>query len=63
PKPQQERRIDLPVVGVATVEGAAEAGLAGIAVEAGAALILGRDAVDEAARRHGIFVVGVSAHS
>ncbi|WP_439633791.1 LpxI family protein [Glycocaulis sp.] len=63
PKPQQERRIDLPVVGVATVERAAGAGLAGIAVEAGAALILGREAVDEAARRHGIFVVGVSAHS
>jgi DUF1009 family protein len=59
PKPLQERRIDLPVVGVATVERAAAAGLAGIAVEAGAALILGGSAVDEAARRHGIFVVGV----
>lgn len=60
PKPQQERRIDLPVVGVETVERAAAAGLAGIAVEAGAALILGSDAVDAAARRHGIFVIGVS---
>lgn len=63
PKPQQERRIDLPVVGVATVERAAAAGLAGIAVEAGAALILGREAVDEAARRHGIFVVGIKPGS
>lgn len=60
PKPGQERRIDLPVVGVTTVEGAAAAGLAGIAVEAGAALILGREAVDEAARRHGVFVVGIT---
>lgn len=59
PKPAQERRIDLPVVGVATVEGAAAAGLAGIAVEAGAALILGREAVDAAARQHGIFVTGI----
>lgn len=60
PKPEQERRVDLPVVGVATVEGAAAAGLAGIAVEAGAALILGREAVDQAARRLGMFVVGVA---
>lgn len=60
PKPGQERRIDLPVIGVTTIEGAAAAGLAGIAVEAGAALILGREAVDEAARRHGIFVVGIT---
>jgi len=63
PKPQQERRIDLPVIGVATIERAAAAGLAGIAVEAGAALILGREAVDEAARRHGLFVAGVTPHS
>ena len=57
-KPHQERRVDLPVIGVRTVELAAEAGLSGIAVEAGAALIMGRARVVETADRHGIFVHG-----
>lgn len=59
PKPVQERRVDLPVVGVETVEGAARAGLAGIAVEAGSAFILGHEAVARAADAHGLFVTGV----
>jgi DUF1009 family protein len=61
PKPQQERRIDLPVIGVSTVQGAARAGLAGIAVPAGGALILGRDAVAEAADAAGLYVIGLPA--
>jgi len=58
PKPLQERRVDLPVIGVHTVELVSEAGLSGIAVEGGAALIMGRTNVVEAADRHGIFVYG-----
>lgn len=58
-KPGQERRTDLPTIGVATVENAAGAGLDGIAVEAGGALIVDREAVARAADRHGLFVVGV----
>ncbi|WP_135210177.1 LpxI family protein [Vitreimonas flagellata] len=58
PKPIQERRIDLPTMGVRTIEGAAKAGLAGIAVEAGGALVVRRDEVIAAADRAGIFVVG-----
>src|SRR5258706_13639953 len=57
-KPHQERRVDLPVIGVRTVELVAEAGLSGIAVEGGAALIMGRTRVAETADRHGIFVYG-----
>jgi DUF1009 family protein len=57
-KPHQERRVDLPVIGVRTVELVAEAGLSGIAVEGGAALIVGRARVVETADRHGIFVYG-----
>jgi len=59
PTPGQERRVDLPVVGVSTIRGAAKAGLAGIVVPAGGALILGRTAVDEAAMEAGLFVWGV----
>jgi hypothetical protein len=56
PKPVQERRIDLPVIGVSTVEAAAKAGLAGIVAPAGGALILGRDSVARAADAAGVFV-------
>jgi DUF1009 family protein len=58
PKPGQERRIDLPTIGVRTVEGAAEAGLAGVAVEAGAALVVRRDEVARRADELGLFVYG-----
>ena len=60
PKPGQERRVDLPTIGVPTVEGAAAAGLKGIAVAAGGALIADREAVAAAADAAGIFVCGVA---
>jgi UDP-2,3-diacylglucosamine hydrolase len=60
-KPGQERRADLPAIGVQTVENAKAAGLSGIAVEAGAALIIDRDAVCRAADAAGLFIVGVDA--
>ncbi|MEQ8299187.1 MAG: UDP-2,3-diacylglucosamine diphosphatase LpxI [Hyphomonas sp.] len=58
PKPAQERRIDLPTVGVSTVEKVAAAGLAGLAVEAGGALMLGRAEMQATADRLGVFIVG-----
>lgn len=59
-KPSQERRVDLPTIGVQTVENIARAGLAGIAVEAGGALILDRQGVALKADALGVFVVGFS---
>ena len=59
PKPIQERRVDLPTLGPATIEGAAAAGLAGVAGQAGGLLVLQREAVIEAADRLGLFVVGL----
>lgn len=58
-KPKQDRRIDLPTMGVTTVEKAAAAGLRGIAIEAGGSLLVDRTAVAEAADRLGLFVVGI----
>lgn len=58
-KPTQDAKTDMPVVGVATVQGAAKAFLAGIALEAGASLILDKAAVAAEADRLGLFVVGV----
>lgn len=57
-KPQQERRVDLPTIGVETVERIAQGGFAGIAVEAGASLIVNRKEVARAADMLGVFVVG-----
>lgn len=57
-KPQQEVRIDLPTIGVATVERIAEYGFAGIAVEAGGSLMLDRDAIARRADALGVFVLG-----
>ena len=59
-KPGQDRRVDLPSVGVDTVRQAVAAGLAGIALEAGGALVIGRDDVARAADAAGLFVVGVA---
>jgi len=58
PKPIQDRRIDLPTIGLPTLEGAARAGLAGIAVEAGGALVMQRDALIKRADDLGLFVYG-----
>lgn len=59
-KPGQEHRTDLPTIGTRTVEAAATAGLRGIAVEAGRALIMGSDEVAAAADAARLFVVGIA---
>lgn len=58
PKPGQELRVDLPVIGAETVRRAAAAGLAGVAVEAGAALVIDAAATIAAADAAGLFVYG-----
>jgi UDP-2,3-diacylglucosamine hydrolase len=58
PKPGQDLRFDLPAIGPATVEGAARAGLAGIAVEAGGVMVLGLAEAVAAADRAGLFLWG-----
>ena len=60
-KPGQESRIDRPTIGPQTVRLAAEAGLRGIAAEAGATLLVDRDEVVRLADAAGLFVVGVRA--
>ena len=61
PKPIQERRIDLPTIGLATVQRAAKAGLAGIVGEAGGLLILDREQVIAEADALGLFIFGAPA--
>jgi DUF1009 family protein len=61
PKSRQDLRFDLPTVGPSTVEGAAKAGLAGIAVAAGNTVVADTQAMIEAADNAGLFVTGLSA--
>jgi DUF1009 family protein len=58
-KPIQDRRIDLPTIGPATIESAARAGLAGVVGEAGSLLIVDREKVVQTADELGLFVFGV----
>ncbi len=60
PKPTQDQRVDLPAIGVETVEGAFRAGLAGVVGEARKVLVLDRAGVVEAADRLGLWVYGLT---
>jgi UDP-2,3-diacylglucosamine hydrolase len=61
PKSGQDLRFDLPTLGAKTIEGAAVAQLAGIAVIAGNTLVAEPQAMVEAADKAGLFVVGLPA--
>jgi DUF1009 family protein len=59
-KPGQEARVDLPSMGPKTITLLAQYGFAGVAMEAGNALLLEREATIAEANALGLFVVGVS---
>ncbi len=61
PKAGQDLRYDLPAVGPRTVEGAANAQLAGIAVVAGNTVVADPQLLIAAAERAGLFVTGLVA--
>lgn len=61
PKVGQDHRIDLPVIGPPTIEAAAGAGLAGVAVVAGSTLVAEPEHIAAAADHAKVFVVGVNA--
>jgi DUF1009 family protein len=59
--PQQDRRFDLPVIGIETIATLREAGASCLAVEAGTALLLDRRAVCDAADAAALCLIGVAA--
>jgi DUF1009 family protein len=61
PKTSQDLRFDLPTVGATTVEGAAKAGLAGIAIIAGRTIAADSQGMIEAADGAGLFIQGLPA--
>jgi hypothetical protein len=58
PKPIQDLRVDMPVIGSRTVEMAAAAGLAGVGGIAGRLILIDREEIVAAADRLGLFVWG-----
>lgn len=58
-KPQQDLSLDMPTIGIGTIEIAHESGFKGIAIEAGKTIILDRDKVVELCDSRGIFLVGI----
>jgi UDP-2,3-diacylglucosamine hydrolase len=61
PKSGQDLRFDLPTVGSKTIEGAAMAGLAGIAIIAGHTIAVDSQSMIEAADKAGLFIQGLPA--
>jgi len=61
PKSGQDLRFDLPTIGPKTIEGAAKAGLAGIAIIAGNTIAAESQAMIEAADQAGLFIQGLPA--
>jgi DUF1009 family protein len=59
-KPGQDPRFDVPTIGPGTVAVLAEAKIAALAIEAGATVVLEREAVVREADRHGIAIVAVA---
>ena len=60
-KPRQDMRFDIPVIGPRTLETAAAAGVAAIAVEAERTLLLDSSHLFELAVRHNITLWGTSS--
>ncbi|TCZ55087.1 LpxI family protein [Roseicella aquatilis] len=58
-KPGQDRRLDLPTIGPETIRGAAAAGLAGIAIEAGGTILVDRPRTVAAADAAGLFLLAL----
>jgi len=56
PKPGQDRRVDLPVIGPDTILAACAAGLTGVVIEAGGVMVLDRDLVVAECDRLGLFL-------
>jgi DUF1009 family protein len=60
-KPSQDPRFDVPTIGLGTVAVLAEAKIAVLAIEAGATVVLERDAVVREADAHGIAIAAVGS--
>ncbi|NVK46486.1 MAG: UDP-2,3-diacylglucosamine diphosphatase LpxI [Rhodobacteraceae bacterium] len=56
PKPGQDMRIDVPTIGMATIEAVIAAGLGGLVIPAGEVIVLDRTAVEARIKEAGLFL-------
>lgn len=56
PKPQQDRRVDLPTIGLDTAKRAVQMGLRGLVIEAGGVIVLDQEKVIETLDQNGLFL-------
>ncbi|MEO0466642.1 MAG: UDP-2,3-diacylglucosamine diphosphatase LpxI [Pseudomonadota bacterium] len=61
PKPMQNTKIDLPTLGVSTLQRVRAAGLAGVAFEGGRALLIDREDMEAFCIAEGVFLYGLDA--
>lgn len=59
PKPGQDMRVDMPVIGPETISAAHAAGLAGIVIQAEGVMVLHRDRVEELLEETGLFLAAL----
>ena len=62
-KQGQDIRVDLPTIGAATIQKAADAGFRGVAVEANATLILEREQVIDTGNQANLFILAVTVET
>lgn len=58
-KPDQDKKVDLPAIGVDTIRQVTAAGISGIAIEAGSSLLIDKEALIAKADEAGVFVIGI----
>ncbi len=58
-KPKQDRRVDLPCIGLQTIKNLQEYGVQGVAVESNSALLLDKEETINYANEHNLFIFGV----
>lgn len=59
-KPQQDMRVDLPTIGVRTIQNAKDCGLQGVVIHAGNGLIIDEPDVIKLANDEGLFILGIN---
>lgn len=59
-KPGQDTRVDMPAIGLLTIEQLIKHGIKGIAVQSGGILIIEREEVIKTADKAGMFIIGVT---
>ncbi len=59
-KPQQDMRVDLPTIGIKTIENAHNSGFSGIAIHTGNTLIVNQEEVVKLANKYKMFIKGIT---